>query len=92
MNDWNLYINKPKANFGTSISGYIATFTNLSNSISKALKYQWDFGDGKISSLPSPSHTYSSNGNYTVKLISSDCEFSDTFEQKIQTKELQGVL
>ena len=84
VNDWNLYINKPKANFGTSISGYIATFTNLSNSISKALKYHWDFGDGKISSQPSPSHTYSSNGNYTVKLISSDCEFSDTFEQKIQ--------
>lgn len=33
------------------------------------VNYQWDFGDGATSTLLSPSHTYSSNGTYTVRLI-----------------------
>lgn len=32
------------------------------------LNYHWDFGDGGISTLYSPSHTYSSTGIYTVTL------------------------
>lgn len=30
--------------------------------------YSWDFGDGFVSSLPSPSHTYTSEGLFTVKV------------------------
>lgn len=32
------------------------------------VKWEWEFGDGSISSLPSPSHTYSLTGFYTVAL------------------------
>ncbi len=34
-----------------------------------AVNYQWDFGDGNTSDLLNPSHTYTTNGTYTVRLI-----------------------
>ncbi len=42
-----------------------------------AISYKWDFGDGNTSTLANPSHTYTSNGIYTVTLIalnSNGCE------------------
>jgi PKD repeat protein len=40
------------------------------------LNYHWDFGDGYTSTLPNPTHTYSTNGNilsvYYVTVIVSD--------------------
>jgi PKD repeat protein len=83
-NDWNLLINNPIANFSESISGYSATFTNLSTSINKTLNYSWDFGDGKTSSTPNPNHTYTTAGTYTITLIASNCIFSDTVTKTIQ--------
>jgi hypothetical protein len=36
--------------------------------------YQWSFGDGTSSTSPSPSHTYTANGTYNVRLIAAnDC-------------------
>jgi PKD repeat protein len=83
-NDWNLHINNPSANFNESISGNTATFTNLSTSLNNTLTYSWDFGDGNTSSAQNPSHTYATNGTYTVTLIASNCIFSDTITQTIQ--------
>ena len=34
-----------------------------------AVTYLWDLGDGNTSNLLNPSHTYTANGTYTVKLI-----------------------
>lgn len=34
----------------------------------QAADYLWDFGDGNISNDPAPSHTYASQGVYTVQL------------------------
>lgn len=31
--------------------------------------YYWDFGDGEVSALKTPTHTYTTAGNYTVCLI-----------------------
>ena len=42
------------------------TFTNTS---SGATTFAWDFGDGGTSTLQNPTHTYNSNGSYTVKLV-----------------------
>jgi PKD repeat protein len=83
-NDWNLLINNPSANFSESISGNTATFTNSSSSINSTLNYSWDFGDGNTSSVLNPSHTYATNGTYTVTLIASNCIFSDTITNTIQ--------
>lgn len=45
------------------------TFNNSSPNITSSL---WTFGDGGTSNLTSPTHTYSSTGNYTVSLIASN--------------------
>jgi PKD repeat protein len=83
-NDWNLLINNPSANFSESISGNTTTFTNSSSSVNSTLNYSWNFGDGNTSSVQNPSHTYATNGTYTVTLIASNCIFSDTITNTIQ--------
>jgi gliding motility-associated-like protein len=45
---------------------FTVNFTNLS---AGAVSWQWDFGDGGTSNLQNPSHTYTTLGNYTVKLV-----------------------
>jgi PKD repeat protein len=84
QNDWNLLINNPIANFSETISGFTATFTNLSTSMNNTLNYFWDFGDGNTSSIQNPSHTYTTSGTYTITLIASDCIFTDTSIYTIQ--------
>lgn len=60
--------------FPTAVcSGYSYQFTSTGPS---GLSYQWDFGDGNNSTAPSPFHTYSSAGTYTVTLIVTDTTFS----------------
>ncbi len=44
------------------------TFTNKSNNAST---YEWNFGDGGVSSEPNPSHTFNQAGTYKVKLVAS---------------------
>lgn len=46
-----------------------------------ATSYEWDFGDGNVSTLANPSHTYSTTGNYTITLIANGngvCSNTDT--------------
>jgi gliding motility-associated-like protein len=43
-------------------------FTNLSTGPS-TLSYQWNFGDGNISTIQNPSNTYLNGGVYSVQLI-----------------------
>lgn len=45
---------------------HVVTFTNLSNN---GLTYDWDFGDGRTSTLRSPIHVYRNFGEYDVELI-----------------------
>ncbi|MDQ6609734.1 MAG: PKD domain-containing protein, partial [Bacteroidota bacterium] len=42
---------------------------NFSNTSQNGIGYKWDFGDGTTSTTQNPSHTYSSTGQFTVKLI-----------------------
>jgi gliding motility-associated-like protein len=66
---------RPVASF--SISDTLQCFRNNSfaftntSTISKGYiaYHKWDFGDGDTSNLESPTHTYSSPGVYTVKLV-----------------------
>ncbi|RJP24059.1 MAG: PKD domain-containing protein [Candidatus Abyssobacteria bacterium SURF_5] len=45
-----------------------------STSTGNPTQYLWDFGDGKTSTLPDPSHTYTSAGDFTVTLtVSNNC-------------------
>ncbi len=45
---------------------------NATSAGSGTLSYLWDFGDGTTSTAKSPSHVYSTIGNYTVSLVTTN--------------------
>ena len=53
-------------NSGSGCPPLTLDFTDLSSGIINS--WNWDFGDGQVSSLENPTHTYSSSGNYQVTL------------------------
>jgi uncharacterized repeat protein (TIGR01451 family) len=58
----------------------VITFMNTSTG-SQPLTYQWSFGDGSNSTVPNPTHTYTTGGMYYVTLFISDglgCSDSST--------------
>jgi PKD repeat protein/photosystem II stability/assembly factor-like uncharacterized protein len=54
-------------------------FTDATSGIPNTWK--WYFGDGDTSSLQSPSHTYTTAGTYTVKLVSGSNTETDSIEK-----------
>lgn len=56
---------KPTVDFLFTISNRTVMFTNLSLN---AATYNWTFGDGSNSTAENPSHTYVSDGTFTVVL------------------------
>lgn len=56
---------------GTCAAPTPVNFNNTSTSTG-SLTYQWNFGDGAISSSTSPTHNYTSNGSYSVTLIATN--------------------
>ena len=82
LEQWNLrpLSEHTQADFVVAINGFSTDFTNMST---KATNYYWDFGDGNTSTDVNPSHTYASNGTYTVNLIAeSPCD-TDTMEYQV---------
>lgn len=72
----------PTANFTSNViqtcDGTV-NFTDLSTNIPNA--WSWEFGDGGISVLKNPTHTYTVSGTYTVQLISINNFGQDTIIQ-----------
>lgn len=66
-----------------------ASFTNSSvlNEGVSDVSYTWDFGDGTISNEASPSHTYSSPGDYTIRLVAVTGDDIDYMEVDITIKD-----
>ena len=68
-------ISVPYASF-TADTGLCAnfsdTFTNTSFTTVPTNTYRWLFGDGTISTLTSPVHTYTASGTYTVSLTTNN--------------------
>lgn len=63
---------KPEANFalsGSPCQNQPFSIENLSSN--NATTFIWDFGDGSTSIVEEPSHTYTSEGDFTISLISS---------------------
>jgi len=56
------------ASSGNPCSGAPLT-TQFNNLSINANTYLWNFGDGSTSTLANPSHTYNTNGTYSVKLV-----------------------
>lgn len=79
--NWNLNIDNPRANFTFSnIGGSQFVFTNNSYNASNSF---WDFGDGITSADTNPSHTYTTTGNFQVKLTAIRCSEKDSTTQTI---------
>jgi PKD repeat protein len=68
------------ANFIASpTSGNLPLIVNFTDqSTNNPTSWQWNFGDGGTSSQQNPSHTYNSEGNYSVSLTVSNNYGSDT--------------
>lgn len=83
---------KPVVNFSTSnTSGctpLIANFNDLSTSQNGSIvSWNWDFGDGNLSTQRNPSHNYLSSGNFNVSLQTTNnfgCTNSKTVANYIQ--------
>jgi len=93
-------LQSPEALF--SSVGYVClggglSFQNLSN---YADTYYWEFGDSGTSTLPNPTHVYTTPGIYTVTLYATRvlyddlgvalCCCTDSFEMEIEVDELPG--
>lgn len=70
----------PEAAFQKSITGFSVFFNDQSK---LGASYLWEFGDSKTSADVSPTHVYSAEGDYNVRLIvTNDCG-SDTMSQLV---------
>ncbi|HOS47126.1 MAG TPA: PKD domain-containing protein [Bacteroidia bacterium] len=74
----------PNAQFSTQSFGCVGKVFNFNNSSMLGVNYSWDFGDGITSTLFQPTHSYNSNGSYSVMLIVENCYGKDTAYQTIQ--------
>jgi gliding motility-associated-like protein len=71
------------------------TFRNISTiDGDENVFYQWDFGDGNISTEASPSHTFTSLGNYTISLSVhyDDIDCIDTFTKNIDVVDAPNIV
>jgi hypothetical protein len=56
----------PTAGYTYSPAGLTVAFTDVSSG--SPISWAWDFGDGNTSALQNPTHTYATDGAYTVCL------------------------
>lgn len=81
---------KPIANYTTSnvCKKTAASFVNTSYINGGGIVNNWNFGDGQLSTLTSPTHTYTLAGDYNVRLITvSNHNCTDTIIKTIRIHE-----
>lgn len=67
-------VSRPRASFSSpdSLTCPERTVQFNNHSSGPSLRFFWDFGDGNTSSLRHPTHEYTADGNYTIKLVITD--------------------
>jgi PKD repeat protein len=83
----------PTASFSYSCSSLDCSFDGtLSSDDAGIVSYAWDFGDGTGSVLSAPSHSYASQGTYTVTLsvVDTDAE-TDSVSVSLRVKNRGGT-
>ncbi|NND72944.1 MAG: PKD domain-containing protein [Rhodothermales bacterium] len=77
-----------KADFQhTKISSRTVSFSNMSEN---AEYYLWDFGDGSKTGIEEPTHTFPSDGEYTVALTATGGGKTDTHSKQVMVTEEQA--
>lgn len=70
---------KPSAAFAANVtSTCTGTIVFTDQSTLNPSSWLWSFGDGTTSTLEHPAHTYLNNGSYTVKLVATNKNGSDS--------------
>lgn len=64
---------------------------NFTNTSFGATTYKWYFGDGDSSTLQNPSHTYATNGNYSVTLVCNQGQTCNSTFTQIVNLQLKRV-
>jgi PKD repeat protein len=72
----------PQANFSYCMGADSLT-VNFSNQSSDTSSVLWNFGDGHLSNLVNPTHTYSKTGSYEVKLTVHNSCGSDSLVKSV---------
>ena len=84
LKKWKIGEFEPQSDFTyADLGSNNIAFTNESLN---ATSYLWLFGDGDTSTLQNPTHNYSTEGVYVVKLFAYKCELLDSTEQTITIK------
>ncbi len=82
----------PEACFTASTTNIDAgDSVSFSNCSEHASSYAWNFGDGGTSSHTSPSHTFSSDGTFTVRLTATGDGGSDTATRTITVNKVNVI-
>lgn len=76
----------PVAQFNTPSVTCINQPTSFINSSVNSTSYSWNFGDGYISNIENPTHSYSQSGNYIVSLLSLNQCSSNTTLRNIKVE------
>jgi PKD repeat protein len=65
----------------------------LTNNSANATNYVWNFGDGDISSMQTPTYVYNNAGTYTITLqaINANCNDTASFTQVITVNATMGI-
>ncbi len=83
---------QPVAAFSSSVvcCGGLVHFTDNSTGTGTGTTYLWKFGDGNTSAQPNPSHTYMTNGTFTVKEILHNGNCADSTTNNV-TIDITGI-
>lgn len=88
------YINvvNPAAGYITPpvVTGCVPFTANFADATPGAYAWSWDFGDGNTSALQNPSHTYTSSGTFTVKLLINVANGCTQYYPNFKTFDVQG--
>ncbi len=68
----------PVSVWSSSANNLVVDFTDASTTANTISNWLWDFGDGNTSTTQNPSHTYATDGNYTVCLTVTDACGTDS--------------
>ena len=77
------YVQEPEAAFSAAYEECTHNVT-LTNESTYATSYLWDFGDGTTSTESNPSHTYATNGIYTISLTATNANGSNTATRQVE--------
>lgn len=66
--------------------GSLLSFKNKTTPNNSKIKYEWDFGDGKMDTSKNPQHLYENAGNYSVKLNVSFGKCSSSYNMTLLVK------